>query len=120
MFAAQRIETDEVIIDGCREVLSDDAVAALPADERAFVSLLNGENIWMKSPSRFVNHSCNPNARGTDHHDVALRVSEAHEEITVDYADEVPGLRLECNCGAPNCRGWLGTHSDADGLPAGR
>jgi len=108
VFAAQRIAPGEVIIDGCRDILSDEAVAALSADEQAFVSVMNGRNIWMRHPSRFVNHSCNPNARGDDQHDVALRVIEAGEEITVDYADEVPDLRLECNCGAPNCRGLLG------------
>ena len=107
VFAAQQIAPGEVIIDGCRDVLSDEEVAALLADERAFVSVVNGKNIWMRPPSRFVNHSCNPNARGDDRHDVAIRVIEAGEEITVDYADEVPDLRLECNCGAPNCRGVL-------------
>jgi uncharacterized protein len=104
VFAAQRIASGEVIIEDCRDVLSDEAVSALPADEREFVSVMNGKNILMRPPSRFVNHSCNPNARGTDQHDVAIRVIEAGEEITVDYADEVPGLRLECNCRAPKCR----------------
>lgn len=108
VFAAQRLAPGEVIIEGCRNILSDEAVAALPADEQAFVSVMNGKNIWMRPPSRFVNHSCNPNARGDEQHDVATRVIEAGEEITVDYADEVPGLKLECNCGAPNCRGLLG------------
>jgi hypothetical protein len=37
-----------------------------------------------------------------------MRVIEAGEEVTVDYAaEQVPGLRLECNCGAPNCRGFI-------------
>jgi len=35
-------------------------------------------------------------------------VIEAGEEITVDYvAEQVPGLRLQCNCRMPNCRGLL-------------
>jgi hypothetical protein len=39
---------------------------------------------------------------------VAIRAIEAGEEVTVDYvAEQVPGLRLECNCRAPNCRGLL-------------
>ena len=104
VFATQRLEPGHVIIDGCRQVLSDDAVAALPPEEREFISVMNGRNVLMKPPSRFVNHSCNPNACGTDEHDVAVRVIEAGEEITVDYADEVPGLMLECNCKAANCR----------------
>ena len=109
VFAARRIEPGEVIIDGCREVLSDEAANALPLEEKAFLSVMDGQTILMQPPARFVNHSCNPNARGTDRHDVAIRVIEAGEEITVDYVvEQVPGLRLECNCNAPNCRRWLG------------
>ena len=73
-----------------------------------FLSVVDGLNVLMRPPARFVNHSCNPNARGTDRHDVASRVIEAGEEVTVDYvAEHVPGLRLECNCKALNCRGLL-------------
>jgi uncharacterized protein len=108
VFATRPIDAGEVIIEGCREVLSDDAVHALPAEEKDFISVMNGRNIWMKPPSRFVNHSCEPNARGTDWSDVAIRVIQAGEEITVDYvAENVPGLRLECNCQARSCRGLL-------------
>src|SRR6476620_6069788 len=108
VFAARRIEPGEVIIDGCREVLSDEAVNVLRQEERAFLSVMDGRNILMKPPARFVNHSCNPNARGTDRHDIATRVIEAGEEVTVDYvAEQVTGLRLECHCKAPNCRGGL-------------
>ena len=110
VFAARRIEAGEVIIDWseCSEVLSDEAVKALPGEERIFVSIIDGQNVLFKPPARFVNHSCNPNARGGDRHDIATRVIEAGEEITVDYvAEQVPGLRLECNCKARNCRGLL-------------
>ena len=108
VFAARRIEPGEVIIDGCREVLNDEALEALPPEERIFISVMDGQNILMKPPATFVNHSCNPNARGTDQRDIAIRVIEAGEEVTVDYvAEHVPGLRLQCNCRAPNCRGLL-------------
>jgi hypothetical protein len=108
VFAARRIEAGEVIIDGCRELLSDEAVKALPREESIFLAVMDGQNVLMKPPARFVNHSCNPNARGTERHDVAIRVIEAGEEVTVDYvAEQLPGLRLECNCKAPNCRELL-------------
>jgi len=110
VFAARRIEAGEVILDwsGCSEVLSDEAVKALPRGESVFVSVIDGRNVLFKAPARFVNHSCNPNARGSDRHDVAIRVIEAGEEIAVAYvADHVQGLRLECNCKAPNCLGLL-------------
>ena len=108
VFATRRIAAGEVIIDGCREWLSDEALTELPPEERSYISVIDGRSILFKPPARFVNHSCNPNARGTGHGDVAMRVIEAGEEITVDYiAEQVPGLRLECNCKAANCRGLL-------------
>jgi uncharacterized protein len=108
VFANRRIEAGEVIIDGCREPLTEDELDGLRPDEKMFVSVIDGRTVLMLPPARFVNHSCYPNARGTDRHDVAIRVIEAGEEVTVDYvAEEVPGLRLECNCKAPNCRGLL-------------
>src|SRR2546429_9736614 len=119
VFAARRIEPGEIIIDGCRELLTDEAIKSLPTEERIFVSVMDGQKILMKPPARFVNHSCNPNARGTDRHDVAIQVIEAGEEITVDYvAEQVPGLRLECNCKAPNCRGLLVVPSRSKAGPA--
>jgi hypothetical protein len=59
-------------------------VASLSREERIFLSVIDGRNVLMTPPARFVNHSCNPNARGTDLYDVALRVIEAGEEVTVD------------------------------------
>src|SRR5262245_8923782 len=106
VFAARRIEPGEVIVDGCREVLNQQAVETLPPEETVFLSVIDGQTILMMPPARFVNHSCNPNARGSRWHDVAIRVIEAGEEVTVDYgAEQVPGLRMECHCKAPNCRG---------------
>ena len=110
VFAVRRIEAGEVVIDGCREVLTDEALESLAPEERMFLSVVDGQNILMKPPARFVNHSCDPNARGTVWHDVAIRIIEAGEEVTVDYvAEHVPGLRLECHCQAPSCRGLLVT-----------
>jgi len=108
VFGLLRIEPGEVIIDGGRKVLSDDAIETLPSEERAFLSIIDGQHILMTPPARFVNHSCDPNALGNDRQDVAIRVIDAGEEVTVDYlAEHVPGLRLDCNCKAPNCRGLL-------------
>lgn len=108
VFAARRFEAGEVIIDGCRKVLSDEAANALPEEEKNFLSVIDGEYILMEPPSRFVNHSCSPNARGTGVQDVAIRVIDAGDEITVDYvAEQVPRLRLQCNCGGRNCKGML-------------
>src|SRR5262245_48017781 len=97
VFAARRIEQGEITIEWslCSEILSDEAVRALPVEEQMFVSIVDGRNVLFKPPARFVNHSCDANARAGDGHDVALRAIEAGEEITIDYvAEQALELRL--------------------------
>jgi [histone H3]-lysine9 N-trimethyltransferase SUV39H len=87
---------------------------------------------FKSGPTRFINHSCNPNmrifARVGDHadkhlHDLALfaiRFIPANEELTFDYVDGEdgpqdwemldPGLRtdmVKCLCREEGCRGFL-------------
>ncbi len=110
VFAAEDISIGDVIIDwaGCTEFLTDQEIAVLPPDERKYLSLIDSQYVLFKPPARFVNHSCHPNARGAQGHDVAIRHVPRGEEVTVDYVvEQVPGLDLQCNCGADNCRGWL-------------
>lgn len=85
---------------------------------------------FLSGPTRFINHSCEPNlrifARVGDHadkhiHDLALfaiREIAAGEELTFDYVDGVTedGAEMErgngahmtkCLCGSRKCRGFL-------------
>lgn len=75
----------------------------------------------MGNISRFINHSCDPNAE-TQKWTVngELRIGffsktfiEAGEEINFDYRLERYGREPQrCYCGAANCRGWLGEAPD--------
>lgn len=86
---------------------------------------------FMSGPTRFINHSCNPNlrifARVGDHadkhiHDLALfavRDIAKGDELTFDYVDgqeeiegdarneSMQGEMTKCLCGSKNCRGFL-------------
>lgn len=56
---------------------------------------------------RFINHSCEPNARAVDFvRVVGARDIDPSEEITIDYAltEEDPYWSMECRCGTPTCR----------------
>ena len=90
------------------------------------------QGLHFGSPTRFINHSCNPNARTftvmMNHADqkvyklayFAIRNIPAMKEITFDYSPEsaggerwVPGPGDEddsvvrCHCGEKNCRGRI-------------
>lgn len=63
-------------------------------------------------PAAFLNHSCSPNAEllqltkytlGL----IALCNIEAESEITFDYQWPALDWIPQCQCGAPNCRGWV-------------
>ena len=62
-------------------------------------------------PMRYVNHSCQPNARLCIRQGrvefYALRAISPGEEITVDYGPTHHEGRLVCRCGAPGCVGRL-------------
>ncbi|KAK4444930.1 hypothetical protein QBC34DRAFT_414300 [Podospora aff. communis PSN243] len=86
---------------------------------------------FMSGPTRFINHSCEPNmrifARVGDHadkhiHDLALfaiRDIKPNEELTFDYVDGAEDLdsdahdpakvkeMTKCLCGSEKCRGFL-------------
>lgn len=100
----------------------DPLLAAAPLE-------VDGE--WMSGPTRFINHSCDPNmrifARVGDHadkhiHDLALfaiRDIPAWEELTFDYVDGLEDVEndaqdpskmkdmTKCLCGTKRCRGFL-------------
>ncbi|KAH6818540.1 SET domain group 4 [Perilla frutescens var. frutescens] len=67
--------------------------------------------------SRFLNHSCAPNCKlekwqveGETRVGVfASRSIEVGEPLTYDYRFVQFGPEVECHCGAPTCRGYLGT-----------
>jgi hypothetical protein len=72
--------------------------------------------IWMKSPERFINHSCDPNTFvRTDltsgvRRALALKDIRKGDELTWDYALNIWEewiVPVPCNCGAENCLGII-------------
>ncbi|KAI0109692.1 SET domain-containing protein [Nemania sp. FL0031] len=100
-------------------------------DERLRGPPLEVDGEFVSGPTRFINHSCNPNlrifARVGDHadkhiHDLAffaIRNIPRGEELTFDYIDGVDDSDIDaldpekqkdmarCLCGSKNCRGYL-------------
>lgn len=89
--------------------------------------VVDGE--FMGGPSKFINHSCEPNCRqytvSYNKHDpyiydiafFACRDIPAYEELTFDYLDKEDDEEMKdpeedavpCLCGAKKCRKWLWT-----------
>jgi uncharacterized protein len=73
----------------------------------------NLKTTWMKSPEKFINHSCEPNTyvltdmRSGVRQTRALKNLRVGDELTWDYAlniwEEWVGP-VPCNCGAESCR----------------
>jgi len=68
---------------------------------------------WMKSPEKFINHSCDPNTFVQTDPDsgvrrvIALRDIRKDDELTWDYAINIWEewvAPVPCRCGAENCR----------------
>ncbi|KAI0404576.1 SET domain-containing protein [Xylaria palmicola] len=100
-------------------------------DERLRGPPLEVDGEFFSGPTRFINHSCDPNlrifARVGDHadkhiHDLAffaMRDIPRGEELTFDYVDGVEDSDMDaldpekqkdmtrCLCGSKNCRGYL-------------
>jgi hypothetical protein len=77
----------------------------------------------MVDQTRWINHSCDPNAEIEGEEDpdgrvwarvLAARDIKAGEEITYDYGFALVHA-MPCRCSTPRCRGWI---IDPDELPA--
>ncbi len=109
VFAARDFRKGEVILkwDLSHELLEKD-VKNVPEDEKKYVAFFNGKYVLQLPPTRYVNHSCEPNTFVRDFCDVAMRDIKKGEELTSDYVKEPePDMNIKCNCGSKNCRGII-------------
>lgn len=71
--------------------------------------LADGKVVYMRSPERYVNSSCDPNVfvKTIDNirYVVALKPIKTNEELTCDYIiDCHGGIVWQCRCGSEKCR----------------
>jgi hypothetical protein len=84
--------------------------AGYPSPIRTRYSVfLEGMHIEPTGALKYLNHACNPNAHFKGRDLIALRPIAPGEEITIDYKATETELAapFQCNCGAPNCAGWI-------------
>lgn len=71
--------------------------------------LAGGKVVYMRSPERYINSSCDPNVFVRTIDDircvVALKPIKANDELTCDYIiDCHGGIVWQCRCGSEKCR----------------
>jgi len=102
------------VLDPFDHVLDAPAMAKLSASWRPIVERYayvdaNGDHILCWDAGRYMNHSCDANARGLGVlAQIAVRDIAEGEEITCDYAECNVSL-TPCLCGSPRCRGEVTT-----------
>jgi len=62
----------------------------------------------MRTPEKFINHSCEPNSIVKGRYLFALKAIKKGEEITGDYRiNAFAKDRWRCYCGSKSCTGWI-------------
>jgi SET domain-containing protein len=114
LFARDAISAGEIVAVKGGTIMDSDSFAIV-RDEVSPAEIQIEEGLYIAPSSAeeveanilCLNHSCNPNvgARGQITF-VAMRDIPAGAELTIDYAmiDGDPAERMECSCGARECR----------------
>src|SRR5438094_2613034 len=117
LFASHAISAGEVVaVKG--GAIMDSAAFALVRDQVSPAEIQIEDDLYIvprtaaevETNILCLNHSCNPNVgvRGQITF-VAMHHIPADTELTIDYAmiDGDPSERMECSCGAPECRHFI-------------
>jgi SET domain-containing protein len=105
-FAARDFKRGDVVIrwDVSHQLAPEEA-ERLPESAKRYVVRFKGKRILMRSPAKYVNHSCDANTYADDFCDIAKRDIRKGEEITADYSETMGiGEAMVCACGSKSCR----------------
>ena len=88
------------------KIVSKKDVPNLPKEDQNHTSYIGGgKYIVMKSPEKYINHSCNPNVYIKNMKVIAMKNIKKREEITFDYSiNGIDSWKMKCNCGSKDCR----------------
>jgi SET domain-containing protein len=107
VFALRNFKKDEVILRmDCSDVFYERDIDNISRHHLNHAYHLgHGKNFFMKSPEKFINHSCNPNAFDKQGVAFAMKNIKKGEEIIYDYSISGEEIwRMKCHCKSKNCR----------------
>ncbi|MBS3088672.1 SET domain-containing protein-lysine N-methyltransferase [Candidatus Pacearchaeota archaeon] len=112
VFASRNFKEGEIVIkwDISRQ-LTPEEVKELPEAEKKYIAYFKGKYILMKSPAKYVNHSCDANTYVNNFCDIAKRDIKKGEEITSDYSKTMEtNDSMKCDCKSKNCKKIIRTN----------
>lgn len=106
VFATRDFKKGEVVLHwDISVVLAKKEIDKKSDEEKRHITYFKGKYVEMKSPEKYVNHSCDGNTTIETFCDVATRDISKGEEITGNYSEDLlPGDTFECNCKSRNCK----------------
>ncbi|MBI2462749.1 MAG: SET domain-containing protein [Candidatus Spechtbacteria bacterium] len=107
IFADRDFKKGEVVLEWHPKILTKSEGDTLRSDDRHYLYQMGKKYLFMQSPERYVNHSCEPNTRVKNYSDIAIKDIKKGEEITSDYSNGQP-MGFKCNCGSNICKGFIG------------
>ena len=119
VFAREDIMAGTLIAEFDGEFANALSASTLPTSDTGFDgrhAIQCGRYLWRDGKidgiARYLAHSCNPNCGIVGYFKiVTMRNIRSGDELTWDYAmTEASNARIECLCGAPNCRGIIGSY----------
>ena len=118
IFAAKNFKKGQIVLKmNTKNTINLSQVKKLSKDDKGHLGYTgNGRYFVMKSPERFLNHSCDPNVYDRIGILRAIRNIRKGEEICIDYS--VSGFnkwKMKCHCGSKNCRKII--HGEFKKLP---
>ena len=125
VFALKDFKKDEFILHIDGKVVETDKPSSYPKEIRDQwfpIGQIGNKRryVFPKSPWKYLNHSCNPNAGIKNNRDiVAMKSIKKGEEIVFDYAMNnhegiIDRWKMKCECGSKNCRKIIGTFDMLD------
>lgn len=119
-FALKDFKKGDLITRSVGKIISIDEALKMSSYSLNHMSAVSkGKFILMKTPAKYINHSCNPNVYETEKKIIAARKIKKGEELTFDYSlNGVTGIddwKMRCRCKSKKCRKMI--HGEFFRLP---
>lgn len=105
VFAMRDFKKGEVVLSWKPKLVKKAEVDTYSANKKNHVMHTKGRYYLMRSPERYINHSCESNTKVKGMADVAIRDIKKGEEITSQYKKSLGGgFDFNCKCKSKKCK----------------